>query len=393
MHDFIVIGAGIIGLATAYQIQLRYPTARILLIDKEPGPAQHQSGRNSGVIHAGVYYPADSLKARFCRQGSRQIYAFCSENALPCRQPGKLVVASNQQELRRLGSLQRQCQENGLKPEWLESSAIRDLEPGIEGEAAIRISESGITSYPLVCRKLLDIYRNRGGEVALEQAVTDLRESDRYVTVQPTRQTFSAGQLIVCGGLMADRLARMQDLDIDFQIIPFRGEYFRLKNQCAVRPKHLIYPVPDPALPFLGIHLTPTIDGSILLGPNAVLGWKREGYGRLNFNVSDSLDLMKYPGFWRLGAKYWRAGLTEYAHSISRRSYLNAARRYAPTLKTDDLKRARTGVRAQAVTADGELMHDFVIKRTPRSLHVCNAPSPAATSAFPIAEHICSHFN
>ena len=389
LHDVVIIGAGIVGLATAAQIQQRWPALRVLLLEKERGPALHQSGRNSGVVHAGVYYEPGSLKARFCRAGSAATFAYCQANGLPFRRTGKLVVAANEPELARLRELYDRCRLNGLEPTLLSREQLREAEPAVRGEAAMLVAESGIVDYPRICHSLLEEFRARGGEARFDCEVSAIREAQQAIHVQAGQRAFAARHLVACGGLMADRLARLQGLPIGFRIIPYRGEYYRLRDGLEDLVKHLVYPVPDPALPFLGVHLTPTIDGSITVGPNAVQAWKREGYGRFNFSLRDSAGMLAFPGFWRASLRHLRHGVRETWHSVCRRAYLSQLRRYCPSLRLTDLEPHPPGIRAQVVLRDGTMLHDFLFAETPRSLHACNAPSPAATSALPIAQHIC----
>ena len=388
-YDLVIVGAGIVGLATAAEAQHRWPALRSLLLEKERAPARHQSGHNSGVVHAGVYYEPGSLKARLCREGLAATYAWCESHGLPWRRTGKLVVATDADEERRLQRLYARCRENGLKPALLGRDELQQLEPAVRGLAALRVDESGIVDYPEICRSLLADFQANGGEARFSARVTLLAEESSAVRVEAGGRVTRCRQLVVCGGLMADRLARLQGLDIGFRIIPYRGEYYRLRDGLGDLVRHLVYPVPDPALPFLGVHITPMIDGSITVGPNAVQGWKREGYGRLNFSAGDTLSILGFPGFWRLSLRHLRHGLRETRNSLFKRAYLRELQRYCPGLALDDLRPYPAGIRAQAVLRDGTMLHDFLFEETPRSLHVCNAPSPAATSAMPIARHIC----
>ena len=283
MFDYVIIGAGIVGASTAWQLQQRYPDKKILLLDKESQVGQHQTGHNSGVIHAGVYYPPGSLKAQFCRQGLSATLAFCREHNIPFKQCGKLIVATNPLELERLEALYQRCQANQLKVEKLSAEQLRQKEPHVAGLGALWVAETGITDYPQLTRTLVDCFRQAGGVVQLGAPVLNLNESTHEVTITTSDSTLQARFVIACAGLMADRLVSMMGIPHDFQIVPFRGEYYRLPERYNNLVNHLIYPVPDPDLPFLGVHLTRMIDGSITVGPNAVLGWKREGYGRWNF--------------------------------------------------------------------------------------------------------------
>jgi L-2-hydroxyglutarate oxidase len=388
-YDYIVIGAGIVGLSTAWQLQDRLPGASLLLLEKESEPARHQTGRNSGVVHAGVYYEPGSLKARFCREGSRDTEKFCRQHGIPFERRGKLLVATDERELPAMHALFQRCRENGLAPDLLGANELRSAEPNISGLAAIRVRESAITDYPAIARSMLATYRQLGGRAEFNREVSRIRETEDAVQVFCGDDCFTASGLIACSGLMADRLARMQGLEIGFHVVPYRGEYYRLRPAAGAVAHHLIYPIPDPALPFLGVHLTPQIDGSITVGPNAVQGWKREGYGRFNFSLRDTADMLGFAGFWKVAGRHFRYGLRETWNSISKSAYLKTVQRYCPRLTREDLLPHPAGVRAQAVLADGSLLHDFLIERTARSLHVCNAPSPAATSAIPIGRHIC----
>jgi L-2-hydroxyglutarate oxidase len=389
-YDFIIIGAGIVGLSTAWHLQRASDRARILLLEKEAAPARHQTGHNSGVVHAGVYYEPGSLKARFCREGARATYAFCRENGVACEQTGKLLVATNKVELERMHRLFGRCRENGLDPEMLGPDELQDLEPAVTGTGAFLVKESGIVDFPGICNVMLEQFRQRGGVVRLSTEVTGITEHSQGISVHCGADKFNANRLVVCAGLMADRLARMQGLDHGFRIVPYRGEYYRLRPELSGLIKHLVYPIPDPALPFLGIHLTPMVDGTITVGPNAVQGWKREGYGAINFNLRDTTDMLVYPGFWKASARYFHHGIGEIRNSLWKPAYVAQVQKYCPRIEADDLEPYPAGIRAQAVTRDGSLLHDFLIEQTPRSLHLCNAPSPAATSAIPIGRHICN---
>jgi len=387
-YDFVVIGAGIVGLATAMRLQQRFPRAAVAITEKAARPAAHQSGHNSGVIHAGVYYEPGSLKARFCRAGLTRTVAFCAEHAIPVRQCGKLIVATNEIERTRLGQLHFRALQNGARCRMLDAAQLIELEPNVSGIAALQVYETGIVDYAEVCRKMAEIVTSRGGTIVLNSEVTAIREEPGRVNVETTVGDLSAGQLIACAGLQSDRVASLAGLGGDFAIIPFRGDFYRLAQRRADVVNHLIYPVPDPSLPFLGVHLTATIDGGMTVGPSAMLALRREGYTKLAFSTHDSAEMFRYSGLWRLLARYPLAGLRECVHALSRRAYLHAVKRVCPVLELSDLAAQQCGVRAQAVTPDGHLIHDFLIKRTRRSVHICNAPSPAATAALPIADSI-----
>lgn len=389
MYDYIIIGGGIIGVSTAWQLQQRVPGQKILLIEKEQQLACHQTGHNSGVIHAGVYYQPGSLKAKFCKRGVVETVNFCRQQGIPYEQCGKLLVATDDIELERMHALYGRCRENGIVSELLDKQQLAEREPAISGSGAIFVPDTGIVDYKKVCRAMAQCFREMGGEVASGTSVRDIEENDHSVRLATSNGVYATRHLLACAGLMADRLAGLHGIDAGFRIIPFRGEYYRLAQRLNGLLRHLIYPIPDPRLPFLGVHLTRMIDGSITVGPNAVLGWKREGYGRVNLDLRDTGEMLLFPGFWKVLAANFGSGLRELKNSLWKRGYLRLAQKYCPQLKLRDLSAHPAGIRAQAVLRDGTLVHDFLFAESPRSLHVCNAPSPAATSAIPIGSYIC----
>jgi L-2-hydroxyglutarate oxidase len=388
VHDFVVVGGGIVGVATARELLTRRPDADLVLLEKEPELARHQTGHNSGVIHAGIYYEPGSLKARLCRAGERATKEYCTRKGIPFEVPGKLVVATTPTEVERLGALASRAAVNGIDTEYVDGDTLRELEPAVRGLAAVLVRQTGLVDYGRITRCLADDVTAAGGKVAVGVEVDAIEEDTDGVTVRARESSWRARKVVVCGGLQADRLARLAGLRTSFRIIPFRGEYYRLPDSRAGMVKHMIYPVPDPALPFLGVHLTPTIDGGLTVGPNAVLGMSREGYRKGSFAVRDVADYAAFPGMWAVARQNVCNGLTELRDSWSRRGYLARCRRYAPDLTLSDLGEQRAGIRAQAVLRDGTLVHDFLFESTGRTLHVCNAPSPAATSALPIAAMI-----
>lgn len=388
MYDHIVIGGGIVGLATACELIRRAPDHRIALLEKETELTAHQTGHNSGVIHAGVYYPPGSMKARFCTAGNIATRELCDRHGIAYRIPGKLLVATDESERSGLQDLWQRIGENGLEREWLEHDALAEREPHVRGVAAIFVPSSGIVDYRAVGRALAAEFTAAGGEIVTGCTVTGLAEYASEVVVDSASGVFHARELVACGGLMADRLVAMLGIEPDFRICPFRGEYYRLADRHADLVKHLIYPVPDPSMPFLGVHLTPMIDGSITVGPNAVLALAREGYRWRDIDLGETARMLAFGGIRKMLAGHIRPGIAELGNSLSKRRYLAAVNRYCPTLELDDLTHHPAGVRAQAVTRDGALVGDFLFTDTPRTLHVCNAPSPAATSALPIAAHI-----
>lgn len=387
-YDYCVIGAGIVGLATAAELLRREPGARLLVLDKEARPAVHQTGHNSGVIHAGVYYQPGSLKARLCREGAEATKAFCARNSIAFEECGKLLVATNELEMERMEALAARATENGIDFERLGHARLRQAEPAVTGLGALFVPATGIVDYRAICAAIAGEITDAGGAIAFGMKVAVIREDEAGVTVGAGGETFRAGRLVVCGGLQSDRLARLAGLEADFRIVPFRGEYYTLPADKARIVSRLIYPIPDPELPFLGVHLTRMIDGSVTVGPNAVLGFAREGYPKGSFDWRDVAQMAAFPGFWRVIAANLRSGVDEFRGSLFKRHYLEKCRKYCPSLTLADLTRPGAGIRAQAVRRDGALIHDFLFVASERMLHVCNAPSPAATSAIPIARMI-----
>jgi L-2-hydroxyglutarate oxidase len=387
--DFAVIGGGIVGLATAVELMRREPASRLVLLEKEPGFAAGQTGRNSGVIHAGVYYKPGSLKARLCREGARDTKHFCLEHGIAFEQCGKLIVATTPIELSRLDALASRARDNAIEFSELDARQLATAEPAVTGLGALLIPATGIVDYACIARALADDLRQRGGVTMTGARVTHIAEDERGVSVVAGDTHLRVGRLVACAGLQSDRLARMAGMAPRHQIVPFRGEYYTLPDRLNTIVKHLIYPVPDPDLPFLGIHLTRTIAGGVTVGPNAVLGFAREGYARGAVNWRDLAQMLSFPGFWRVIAGNWRHGLGEFRNSLSRAVYLEQCRKYCPSLTLADLAGPmQAGIRAQAVMPDGTVVDDFLFLQSERMLHVCNAPSPAATSAMPIARMI-----
>ena len=387
-YDFIVIGAGIIGMATARQLQQTFPGCSLLVLEKEAGPARHQTGRNSGVIHAGVYYTPGSLKARFCKEGNIATKEFCREYGIRFEECGKLLVATNEKELTRLAALETRCADNGIPIEVLSAEQLRRSEPNITGLGAILVPSTGIVSYSEITAKMAGLVLQGGGTVRYDCEVTGIQEEPGQITVRAGRESFTGRYLVACAGLMADRVVAMLGVEPEFRIIPFRGEYYLLGAEHNRIVNHLIYPVPDPELPFLGVHLTRMIDGTVTVGPNAVLAFKREGYSKTDFSLRDSLETFTYPGLLLVLAKNFCVSLTELKNSLFKSGYLELVRKYCPSLTLKDLNDYPAGIRAQAVSKGGELINDFLFVTTRRALAVCNAPSPAATSAIPISRHI-----
>ena len=387
-REYVVIGGGIVGLSTALNLLDRRPGASVVVLEKEPTLASHQTGHNSGVIHAGIYYAPGSLKAQLCRAGEKATKDFCEAHGIPFETVGKLVVATSELEVSRLRDLRERAGENGIDVEPVSGARLREMEPHVTGLEALFVPSTGIVDYRLVTQAMADEVRAAGGEVRTGIAVAGIREDHDRVQVLTGHGVLRARHLVACAGLQADRVARMGGLDTDFRIVPFRGEYYELPASRAGLVKHLIYPVPDPELPFLGVHLSPTIDGRITVGPNAVLGLSREGYRKTRVSMRDVADYARFPGMWKVARANIRTGAVEVKNSLSRRGYLAECRRYCPDLTVDDLRPHPAGIRAQAVMRDGSLVHDFLLRESPRQLHVANAPSPAATSALPIGAMI-----
>lgn len=388
IYDFIVIGGGIVGLSTAMQLAERRAGAAILVLDKEKALARHQTGHNSGVIHAGIYYAPGSFKAELCRKGEAATKAFCTAHDIPFDVCGKTLVATSEAEVARMDALYERAVANSVPLERLDTAELKRREPRITGRAGLFAPMTGIVDYRQVCAAMGREIAGAGGEIRLGAKVTSIRESGDRVEVVANGTAYATRKLVACAGLQSDRLARMAGLAIQHRIIPFRGEYFRLPPRLNDVVNSLIYPIPDPTLPFLGIHLTRMIDGSVTVGPNAVLGLAREGYPKLSMNLADMADILSFPGFWRTLAQHPAATLKEARNSLFKAGYLEECRRYCPELALDDLGPCEAGIRAQAVLPDGTLVHDFLFLETPRMLHVCNAPSPAATSAIPIGAMI-----
>lgn len=388
IYDYIIIGGGIVGVSTAWQLQLRYPEKKILLLEKESKYAAHQTGHNSGVIHAGVYYEPGSLKAKFCREGVKATVAFCQQYDIPYKQCGKLLVATNALEVERMQALYQRCQINNLEVELLNEQQLKAREPNITGLGAILVNATGIVDYQLITQQMAKVFQSLGGECRLNTQVVKIAETSEKITVSADDTSFNSRYLITCSGLMADRVVKMLGITVNFQIVPFRGEYYQLPASKNNLVKHLIYPIPDPELPFLGVHLTRMIDGSVTVGPNAVLGFKREGYGKINISLRDIKDMLLFSGFWKVLRKNLKPGLFEFKNSIFKRGYLTLVQKYCPEVTLADLTPYPAGIRAQAVMNDGSLVHDFLFANSARTINVCNAPSPAATSAIPIGNYI-----
>lgn len=386
--DILIIGGGIIGMATALELQARNSSTSITVLEKESKPAAHQSGHNSGVIHAGVYYAPGSLKAQFCRDGVQATEDFCTEHGISFEKPGKLIVATNESEVSRMQNLGERARQNGIIIEDVDQIGLRQMEPHINGLSALYSPSTGITDFTRVTEVMADLFTSRGGTIRYGDNVISGEETATQVSVVTDKGTIEADRVITCAGLHSDRLIRAFNQEPGYRVIPFRGEYFRLLNQPDDLVSHLIYPVPDPERPFLGVHLTRKIAGGFTVGPNAVLAFKREGYKLSDISIRDMADTLSYPGFWRMLVQNAGSAVSELTASASKRAYLKRIHQYCSHIKLGDLAPYPAGVRAQAVAPDGKIIDDFLFVQTDRCLHVGNAPSPAATSAMPIAKHI-----
>jgi (S)-2-hydroxyglutarate dehydrogenase len=391
--DYTIVGGGIVGLATGMILGQRRPKARLLLLEKEGEVALHQTGRNSGVIHSGLYYKPGSFKARFARAGSRSMVEFCQAHQLRHEVCGKVVVATGAEELPGLEQLRQRGLENGLAVESLTPDQVREREPHVRCLAGIRVPTTGIVSYKEVSLKYAELIRAQGGQIETGARLERIVTGSQTHLLQTTRGDFETRFLINCGGLYSDRIARSAGLDPGARIVPFRGEYFELAPARRELVKTLIYPVPNPAFPFLGVHFTRMIDGSVHAGPNAVLAFHREGYHKTCFSLRDSAETLLFPGFWKLAGRFLGEGLAEMRRSFSKALFVRSLQRMIPEVRAEDLVPAEAGIRAQALFHDGRLVDDFLIVHGPRSLHVCNAPSPAATASLEIGRHIVEQLN
>lgn len=386
--DVVVVGGGIIGLATAWQLVERSPKTRVVLLEKEDRLASHQTGRNSGVIHSGIYYKPGSLRARNCRDGKKALELFCSEYGVAWEKTGKVIVATQDDQLPALERIYQRGQKNGVSCEIVDKDRLSELEPHAAGVRAIHVPESGIVDYPGMCERLGGLLTERGVDIRLSVRVTEIRQSADAVEVVCGDQTIRATQVVNCAGLYSDRVAKMSGQKMNEQIVPFRGEFFTLKPDATHLCRGLIYPVPDPRFPFLGVHFTKIVTGGVECGPNAVLALAREGYRWSHINLRDLTESLMFPGFLRLAMKYWKTGAGEVWRSFSRRAFVRALQNLVPEIRAGHLIAAPSGVRAQALAPTGDLVDDFLILRTNRTLNVCNAPSPAATASLTIARQI-----
>jgi len=389
--DVAIIGGGIVGLATAYQLNKALPGRKVVVLEKEAEVGEHQTGHNSGVLHSGIYYKPGSLKAINCRQGKKLMEAFCAEEGIAFEICGKVIVAIDDSDLPALERIFERGQANGVACEVIGPERLKELEPHAAGIKAIHVPEAGIVDYKQVCQRLAERIREAGGQVLTSAKATKIERKGEKVVVTTAAGEVEAAQLVNCAGLHSDRVTALGGQKPDAKIIPFRGEYFELKPEAERLCKNLIYPVPDPAFPFLGVHFTRMIHGGVECGPNAVLALAREGYRKTDFNLADLAETLGYPGFRKLAAKYWKTGLGEMWRSASKAAFVKALSRLVPEIRAEHLKPAPAGIRAQAVTPDGAMVDDFLIQEADRIVNVNNAPSPAATASLNIGKTIVEH--
>ncbi len=388
MYDFTIVGGGIVGLSTAMALGQKYPNAKILLLEKESYWANHQTGNNSGVIHSGIYYKPGSFKAKFCRDGSRSMVEFCQKHNLPHEVCGKVIVATEPEELPLLKNLYDRGLQNDLPVKEITPEEVREYEPHVSSIAGVHIASTGIADYRAVCLKYAEIATEQGADLKLNTKVLNLVKTSSGYTIETNQGSFNTGFLVNCAGLQCDRIAQLTGIKPSAKIVPFRGEYYELIPEKRYLVKGLIYPVPDPNFPFLGVHFTRMADGTVHAGPNAVLSLKREGYNKTDFDLRDTIDTLTYPGFWKLAAKYPSQGTQEILRSILKPLFVKSLQRLIPEVTAADLIPTHAGVRAQALQPEGKLVDDFLIVPDENALHILNAPSPAATASLEIGKSI-----
>lgn len=387
--DLLIIGAGIVGLATALEFTRRFPTKRLLVVEKEDHIAAHQTGHNSGVIHSGLYYRTGSLKARNCVAGCASMKRFCAEHEIPYEECGKLVVATSPDEIPRLDQLHQRGIANGVERlRMLNRDEFRELEPNADGICGLHVPTTGIVDYKLVAAKYAELITQAGADIVLRAKVTGLRNDKDANIVETTAGAFRTTHVINCAGLYSDAITRMAGCTTDLEIIPFRGEYYEIKPARRYLVRNPIYPVPDPRFPFLGVHFTRHIDGSVEAGPNALLALRREGYLASDIDFAETVEMLQWPGFWKMARKYWKMGAAEQYRAWIKPAFTRALQQMVPELAEDDLAPGGSGVRAQAVDRKGNLLDDFSFVRSKRMIHVCNVPSPAATASLEIGREV-----
>lgn len=391
--DILIVGAGIIGMSTAYQLSERYKDKRIVVVDKEGEAAEHQTGHNSGVIHSGIYYKPGSYKAGFARNGSKSMMKFCDDHNIDYRQCGKVIVATDQEELPRMKSLYERGLENQLDVKLLNDYEVREIEPFVNTVGGILVRNTGIVDFKDVTKKFGELFEENGGEIHYNSLVETFTTKEETIFVNTNKTEYETDYLINCAGLYSDKLAKMSGINTDVKIIPFRGEYFKLDKNVQKYVKTLIYPVPNPELPFLGVHFTNMISGGVDVGPNAVLGFKKEAYSKLGFDFDETKEILTFPGLYKMGFKNIKEAFGEYYRSFNKRAFVKEAKKLVPLLKEEDIEPMEAGVRAQAMRPDGSMLDDFHFEENEHSLHVLNAPSPAATCSIEIGKEIAERFS
>lgn len=390
MYDFTIVGAGIVGLSTAYKLSLKYPDARILILEKEGEVAAHQTGKNSGVIHSGIYYKPGSYKARNCVDGRHQLVAFCKEHSVEMEVCGKVIVATDESEMPKLKEIYERGLENEIEGiRLIGAEELHELEPHVNGVGAIHVPCSGIVDYAGMCRKMLELLLEAGNtDIEFNTAVDNISDKGEYVKIGSGKQHYQTQFLVTCAGLYSDHLAQMAGLKSPVQIVPFKGEYYELKPEAEYLVKDLIYPLPNPEFPFLGVHFTRMATGGIECGPNAVFAFKREGYKKLSFDLGETIETFNFPGFWKMTFEHWRMGLDEYRRSFSKKAFVKGLQKLIPEVREEHLKVSPSGIRAMALKPDGEILDDFYFEVAGKQIHVLNAPSPAATAGLAIGDEI-----
>jgi L-2-hydroxyglutarate oxidase len=384
--DVAVIGGGIVGLATAYNLSQKFPNRRVVVLEKESTLAAHQTGHNSGVLHSGIYYKPGSLKAINCRDGKKAMEAFCKDEGIEYEICGKVIVATSEAEIPSMNNIFKRGQDNGIKCRIISKEELKEIEPHTSGVKAIFVDETGIVNYRAVCERFAERVKEKGGDVVRNARVTAIHRNAKTLTLQTAAGELETGYIVNCAGLHSDRVTALGGQKPDVKIIPFRGEYFELTPEAKKFCRNLIYPVPDPNFPFLGVHFTRMVGGHVECGPNAVLALAREGYKKTDINFSDLAEVLAYSGFLKLAGKYWQMGLGEIWRSVSKAAFVKALQRLVPEIEQHHLEAAPAGIRAQAVSIDGGMVDDFLIQESNRIVNVCNAPSPAATASLNIGK-------
>ena len=388
-YDFTIVGAGIVGLSTAYKLSLKYPESKILVLEKEDKVAAHQTGKNSGVIHSGIYYKPGSYKARNCVDGRHQLVDFCQKHDVAIDVCGKVIVATDETEVPKLKEIYERGLQNEIEDiELINEERLKELEPHVNGVAAIHVPCAGIVDYAGVCRVLQQLIEESGGEVRFNRKVTKISRQCEEVSIHAGKENVTSSYLINCAGLYSDHVAKSGGVKSPVKIVPFKGEYYELKPEAEYLVNDLIYPLPNPEFPFLGVHFTRMALGGIECGPNAVFAFKREGYNKLSFDLRDTIETLNFPGFWKMAKEHWRMGLDEYRRSFSKKAFVKGLQKLIPEVREEHLKVSPSGIRAMALQRNGEILDDFYFEVADRQIHVLNAPSPAATAGLAIGDEI-----